>query len=162
MYINQINPYQGMQNAIRPGGSQTSSDDNRMVLSAGRTSAVLLAEKDSVDPQLLKITERVATLQRNLDLTLVYYPPFFPIASYQRMDLITEMKGIGEDIAQSDLSPAMKQAAAAAVSGLGVDSTDDDIAGALDSLIAVRDTLVNQRAASQTEVQPGSILALEI
>ncbi len=162
MYINQINPYQGMQNAIRPGGSQASSDDNRMVLSAGRTSAVLIPEKESYDPQLLKITERVATLQRNLDLTLVYYPPFFPIASYQRMDLITEMKGIGEDIAQSDVNPALKQGAAAAVSGLGVESTDEDIAGALDMLVAVRDTLVKERAASQTEVQPGSILTLEI
>lgn len=161
MMINQINPYQGMQNAIRPGGSQTSSDDNRMVLSAGRTNTVLLAEKESVDPQLLKITERIATLQRNLDLTLVYFPPFFPIASYQRMDLITEMKAIGEDISQADINPMLKQATLA-VQQLSSESTDADLSGALEKLTAVRDTLVSQRAASQTEVQPGSLLALEI
>lgn len=159
--INQINPYQGLQNAIRPGGSQTSSDDNRMVLSAGRTSTVLLAEKESVDPQLLKITERIATLQRNLDLTLVYFPPFFPIASYQRMDLITEMQAIGGDISQADISPALKQAAVA-VQQLSSESTDADLSDALDKLTAVRDTLVNQRAATQTDVRPGSLLALEI
>ena len=161
MYINSINPYQGLQNAIRPGDSNTTSADNRMVLSAGRSNSVLLAEKESYNTQLLKISERITAVQRNLDLTLVYYPPFFPIASYQRMDLITEMKGIGEDISRADIDPAHKQAAAA-VSTLGAESTDADIADALDKLVAVRDALVSQRAQSQQDVQPGSILALEV
>ncbi len=161
MLINNINPYQGMQNAIRPGGSNTSSADNRMVLSAGRTSTVLLAEKDSYDPQLLKISERITTLQRNLDLTLVHYPPFFPIATYQRADMIVEMKGIGEAIEQADINPALTQAAAV-VAQLSSESNDADIAGALDKLLMVRDTLVRERAQSQKDVQPGSILELEI
>ena len=161
MIVNNINPYQGMQNAIRPGGSNTYSVDTNSIASNDRAPQVSAAAADNGDRQLLAITERINTLHRNLDLTLVYFPPFFPIASYQRMDLITEMQAIGGDISQADISPALKQAAVA-VQQLSSESTDADLSDALDKLTAVRDTLVNQRAATQTDVRPGSLLALEI
>ncbi len=151
-----------MQNAIRPGGSNTSGDDNRLVLSAGRKTTFLLAEKESYDPQLLQISERITALARNLDLTLVHYPPFFPIATYQRMDLIEEMKGIGQAIEeQARINPVFRQAAAAA-GQLSPESNDADIADALDKLMLVRDALQREHTGLSNQLQPGSILELEI
>jgi hypothetical protein len=71
MNINNINPYQGMQNAIKPDGRNGSS-----------------AGEDFKN------------------LTVVTDPPFFPIATYQRQDLIkkVEWAEVAEESKVSDQS----------------------------------------------------------
>jgi hypothetical protein len=160
MMINQINPYQGMQNAIRPGGPTTSSADNRMVLSSGRSNTSAKAEAGASDAQLLAITERINSLQKRSDMNLVSDPPFFPIATYQRMDLIGEVRSIQVEVERSSLSPEIKQA----VSGekLKDDATDTQMKDVLDKLMALRDNLTRSLAVSKDNIQPGSILRLEV
>jgi len=158
--INNISPYQGLQNAVRPGGSSATSIENRLVLSSGRSNSVLLPEAEATDAQLLGITERVNSLQQRSDMNLVQDPPFFPIATYQRMDLIGEIRSIQVAIEHSSLNPELKQA----VSGekLNDDANDQQIANALDKLLSLRDTLSRKLAVSKDNIQPGSILKLEV
>jgi hypothetical protein len=159
MMINQINPYQGLQNAIRPGGSNSSSDDNRQVLSSDRSAPAPRAGVETSSARLLGIAERVNALQKQWNLNEVKDPPFFPIATYQRMDLISEVRNIQVEVERSSLSPEIKQA----VSGekLKDDANDQQIANAVDNLKTLRDTLSRSLAVSKDNIQPGSILKLE-
>ncbi|MRR29591.1 hypothetical protein EG834_04525 [bacterium] len=158
MMINNINPHQGLQNAVRPGGSSATSTENRLVLSSGRSKTVLVPEAEAYDAQLLGITERVNNLQQRPDLNLVHDPPFFPIATYQRMDLIGEIRSIQVEIGNSSLSPELKQAG----EKIKDDATDQQIANVLDKLLSLRDTLSRKMAVSKDNIQPGSILKLEV
>ncbi len=159
MIVNNINPYQGMQNAIRPGGSNTSSAESRQVLSSPRSAPAPSMKAETHNAQSLGITERVNTLQKQWNLTEVQDPPFFPIATYQRMDLISDIRNIQVDVERSSLSPEIKQA----VSGekLKDDATDQQIANVLDKVFALRDSLTRELPVSKENVQPGSILKLE-
>ena len=160
MMINNINPYQGLQNAVRPGGSNISSADNRLVLSSGRTNTFLIPESESTDAKLLGISERINNLQKQWNLNDVQDPPFFPIATYQRMDLIGEIRSIQAEVERSSLSPELKQA----VSGekLRDDATDRQIANVLDKVFTLRARLTQELAVSNDNIQPGSILKLEV
>jgi hypothetical protein len=133
MLINNINSNQGLQNAIRPGRSDTS-----------RSNAELLAESEASNAQLPGITERVNRLEQEQNLNLVKYPPFFPIATYQQMDLVGESRDIRVDIEHSSLGPELKQT----TSGL--------------KLAALRDTLSQGLAVSKDTIQPGSKLKVEV
>lgn len=157
--INMIHPYQGQQNAVRPGGSNATSVESKPVMSGARSEKELPPGMDAPEALILGITERVNTLQEKLDLNLVQYPPFFPIATYQRMDLIGEIRNIQVDIEKSSLSPEIKQS----ISGnkLKDDATDDQIAGVLDKVLALRDTLRQKLTVSPKDIQPGVILKLE-
>ncbi len=159
MNINNINPYQGLQNAIRPGGSNTSSVESRPLLSSGRSAPASGMKTETNNAQSLGITERVNTLQKQWSLNEVQDPPFFPIATYQRMDLIGEIRSIQADVERSSLSQELKQA----VSGetLKDDATDQQIANVLDKVFTLRNTLNREVAVSKDNVQPGSILKLE-
>ncbi|MGB4544072.1 MAG: hypothetical protein WBI25_05805, partial [Smithellaceae bacterium] len=84
MYITATNPYQGLQNAIRPGGLDTPGVDKREAPPAGRAQPAPVAVHKQNNPVHFDIGERINALVRNLDLTLVHFPPFFPIATYQR------------------------------------------------------------------------------
>ena len=161
MYIIATNPYQGLQNAIRPGGSDTPGVDKREAPPAGRAGPAPMAVLKEQNPVHFDIGERINALVRNLDLTLVHFPPFFPIATYQRMDLIYEMKAIAADIPADDTRPEFAVAAQAGAS-LGPEADDAQIAEALAKLIAVRDTLARDRAGAGHEVRPGSLFELEI
>jgi len=90
------------------------------------------------------ITERVNRLEQEQNLNLVKYPPFFPIATYQQMDLVGESRDIRVDIEHSSLGPELKQT----TSGL--------------KLAALRDTLSQGLAVSKDTIQPGSKLKVEV
>ena len=67
MIVNNINQYQGLQNAYRPDKENEGTTDNRQVSSGG---------------------------QGLSDLIVVHDPPFFPIATYQRQDLIKKVRSL--------------------------------------------------------------------
>ncbi len=160
MYINNFSPYQGMQNAFRPGGSNTSSAESRQVLSSGRSAPTPSMKTETNNAQSLGITERVNSLQQQWNLTEVHDPPFFPIATYQRMELIGEIRSIQADVERSSISSELKQA----VSGekLKDDATDRQIANVLDKVFTLRDTLTKELAVSKDNIRPGAILKLEV
>jgi hypothetical protein len=160
MMINTINPYQRLQNAIRLGGSNSTSIENRPVLSSSRSRSVLIPETESHQAQVLGIRERVNSLQDKWDLNQVNDPPFFPIATYQRMDLISDVRSIRQDVQRSSLSPELKQA----VSGekLKDGASGKEIAAVLDKIGSLRDTLSCELAVSKKDIQPGAILKLEV
>ena len=159
MMIHNMNPYQGLQNAIRPGGSNASSVESRLALSSGRSAPAPRMKTETNHAQSLGITERVNTLQKQWSLNEVQDPPFFPIATYQRMDLIGEIRSIQAHVERSSLSSEIKQA----VSGekLKDDATDQQIANVLDKVFTLRARLTQELAVSNDNIQPGSILKLE-
>ena len=159
MIINDINPNQERQNAIHPGESNTSRIENRLVLSSGRSNSTFMPETESYQAQLLGITESVDSLLNKWDLNQVQDFPFFPIATYQRMELIDAVRNIQAEIERSSLSPALKQAVA--VEKLSGDASDDKIAHVLKNIISLRDTLSRELAVSKSDIEPGSILKLE-
>ena len=94
------------------------------------------------------------------DLNQVQYPPFLPIATYQRMDLIGAVRNIQQDIERTSLSPELKQEIAG--EKLPDDATDKQIANVLDKILSLRDTLSRELAVPKTDITPGSILKLEV
>jgi len=103
MNINNIHPYQDLQNAIRPDSGNNSVVTNRQVRS---------------------------------DPLIVYDPPFFPMATYQRPDLIHKVGPSATD--QGLMKTADKSAA---------DATDTGIRGS--------------PAVSPENIRPGAILTIK-
>jgi hypothetical protein len=139
MKVNIANQYQSVL-------SVSSATDYRSAVSSaqGIGSGIQLVGNATVQEQTQAITSSVSSLQQQLyNLNIVDFPPFFPIARYQKMDLILNIKKIQEQINRSSLSPDLKQAVSA--TALKNNSTDEQIGTALDTLYSVRDSLVNGR-----------------
>jgi hypothetical protein len=105
---------------------------------------------------------QIDSLQQHVegDLNIVRDPPFFPIATYQRADLIKRVRVIEEAVQQLGLDKGMK--ATLSATHLKDQATDKEIASALDKLFAFRDRTGNRGASSPKEIEPGSILAVEV
>lgn len=160
MIVNSINPYQGMQNALRPGGSNISGGDNRIAPVADRSNPQPAPQMQSSVLPAQRIAERIYLLQIKWDLLEIHYPPFFPIATYQRMDLIGEIRNLQEEVERSSLSPEIKREIAG--EKLRDDATDDQIAGILENMISLRDASGREPTGQAKEARPGSILKLEV
>jgi hypothetical protein len=115
MNINNINPYQGVQNAIKLDGGNGSSADNRRVSS---------------------------TDEEFKNLTVVTDPPFFPIATYQRQDLIKKVEWAEVEVEHK-------------VSDQRVQNTVSDIKAKAGETDAVR-TVTSEKN------QKGSILSIKV
>ena len=116
MNVNNINPYQGLQNAFRPGGGNEGAGDNLEVAS-------------------------VSSGQSNP--AVVYDPPFFPIATYQRQDLIRKVSIRGE--------VEFKQSGA-----------DQGLQNTLIDNKSQSNATEKVRAAMAENIQPGAILTVKI
>jgi hypothetical protein len=160
MMINNITSYQGLQNALLPADSRNSGAGKRAALSSGQGNPVVVQERESNQAPLLGIAERVNSLQNKWNLNEVQDPPFFPIATYQRMELISEVRNIQGEIERSSLRPELKQAIAARK--LKSDATDHQIANVLDKMLSLRDSLSHELAVSKSNIKPGSILKLDV
>ena len=115
MNVNNINPYQGLQNAFRPGGGNEGAGDNLEVAS-------------------------VSSGQSNP--AVVYDPPFFPIATYQRQDLIKKVS-IGE-------SEYKRSGADQGFQNMNLDNKSKS------------DATETVRAAALENIKPGAILTVKI
>ncbi|MBN1548832.1 MAG: hypothetical protein JW902_19430, partial [Syntrophaceae bacterium] len=95
------------------------------------------------------------------NLNIVRDPPFFPIATYQRVDLIRRIRIVEEEVQRSSLDGNLKSAASA--KQVQAEATDTELAAALDKLFDLRDRLTRSGGpASLAEIEPGLILAVEI
>jgi hypothetical protein len=130
MNVNTISPFQALQNVYSPN--------------AGRISNANSGEIDPLQAQSVGITASISNLQGQLEnLNVVHDPPFFPIARYQRVDLITKIRGIHQEIGQSSLPPEVKQPVSA--NKLKNDATDSEIGIAIGKLFAIRNILTQSR-----------------
>ena len=87
-----------------------------------------------------KLITRVDILKESLHKILTTFPPFFPIGTYQRLDLIMEIKGVQGEMAQQaaenrDLPPFT---APAEGEGLKETSNDGEIMSALQGMFKFR------------------------
>lgn len=158
--ISNVNPYQGMQNALHPIGSNIPDGDNRVGQVRDRGKTPPTSEMQSIGAPAMDIADRIYLLQIKWDLLEIHYPPFFPIATYQRMDLIGEIRNLQEEIERSSLSPELKRAIAG--EKLRDDATDAQIAKILDKMFSLRETSDRDKSGLSTEAQPGAILKLEV
>jgi len=116
----------------------------------------------SPEGQMLSISSNIDYIQQNLNAVLVNYPPFFPAGHPQRIDLIKGLKGIQEKIEKSAIPADAKKGLVG--TKLSDNASDSDISIALNSLIHIRDTFMqnsDNMEASQTK-QPGTVVNIKI
>ena len=155
MNILNIHTYQGMQNATRPAGESNTAASDRT------PSSVTSSSSDSFPGDIRKgVVAQIDSLQKHVegDLNIVRDPPFFPIATYQRADLIKRIRVIEEEI-QRSTPPKIKSTLSSPKLKEG--ATDTEIASALDKLFAFRDQVKSGGTSSLPKTGPGSILAVE-
>lgn len=162
MNIHSIYNLQGLWNVISPAVENNSSAASRESPSTvALTNRGASSEKPEADLGVsLKVTVMINNLQSDLesDPNVVLYPPFFPIAKYQRMELIEKVRVIGEEIQRSSLVEGSKSMFS--VNSLKDSATDAEISEAIGELFAIRDQLAGNEPAPD-EIKPGSILSIE-
>jgi len=164
MNIHTIHIYaEGLQNAVRPAGEDNAVTPNKP-LSTGMTNTPgsMPGETETTPGPLPGIIAQVDNLQKHVesDLNIVRDPPFFPIATYQRADLIKRVRIIEEEVQR--LSLDKEPASSPSASQLNDESTDSELSAALDRLFSFRDRIKSNRLESAAGIEPGSFLAVEI
>lgn len=160
--INNINPNQDTQNTYHPSRGKTSNRNPGAICSVNQGNACRISseETDSHVKHVLGIIASIDNLQGFLEnMNVVHDPPFFPIAKYQRIDLILKIGGIQEAIEKSSLTQDVKQT----VSNLNVkkNATDKELSAAIGGLFALRDNLINSSNIPVKNTKPGSILTMK-
>lgn len=162
MNIQNIHPLPGQTSVVH-----TAAEGNAALSSGAAShaapipSAVLSGKQETSLGDSDKITALINNLHRDLesDPSVVLYPPFFPIATYQRLNLIEKVRGIEETIMQSSRDESLKSTISGNI--LEDRATDGEIAAAVGRLFALRDQWLETGQASPAELQPGSILSTE-
>jgi len=154
---------QGLQNAINHT-SEDNSAESKVQVSPVTTvnSGTLSGKSETTRGQSLGITASINNLQKDLesDPNIVLYPPFFPIATYQRLDLITKTKEM-EDTLQDSLQD--ESIGSRISDNFSKDKvTDTEISTASGEIFAFRDQLTGSEQLSLDKRQPGSILDIEV
>ncbi len=162
MNIQSIHPLPGQLSAVHTTAEGNAARSDGTASAAAPIHSTALSGKQETSPgDSEKITALFNNLQRDLesDLSVVLYPPFFPIATYQRLNLIEKVRGIEEAIVQASLDENLKST----ISGnfLKDHATDGEISAVMGKLFALRDQWLATGQASPAELQPGSILSTE-
>jgi hypothetical protein len=160
MNINAVQPMRSLQNAALPLERSNAAFVDAAFSSVGQI-GVSASSTESRTPQIHAqgITTFIDSIQEQLDLILVHYPPFFPIGTYQRLDLIQKIKGIQEEVEGSSIDEGIKKTFSGVT--LKDDATDEDISAALDKLFGLRDALMKDDSISHDKLHPGSILNMK-
>jgi hypothetical protein len=163
MNIHSIHTLQGLQNAVRPAG------EVKPAPSSGPLPKVASLDSDtspeeSVTPlgQSAETSALISSGQRDLesDPTVVRYPPFFPIATYQRLDLIEKTKGMEDKLQES--SPGESIPSTSSDNFLKSNGTETETSTANGEIFAFSDQSTGRAKTSLDEKQPGSILNIEV
>jgi hypothetical protein len=118
-----------------------------------------LEEFNAPKAQTLSISAHIDYIKSQLDALIKDYPPFFPVGSPQRADLIKSIKGIQEKIENAPVLPELKKNLGG--SKLNDQATDNDIAAATDSLTAFMD-LALKKASVIGKEESGKVVNLKI
>jgi hypothetical protein len=161
MNVNAVQPNQGLQNSALSADKSNAASLNKTGSCVGMPGVSTSSrEGRTAQFQAHGITTYIDSIQEHLDLILVHYPPFFPIGTYQRLDLIEKIRGIQEEVERSSIDESVKQTFSSEI--LKDDATDKDIYVALDKLFGLRDTLMKDRSVSPHKAHPGSILNIKV
>jgi hypothetical protein len=161
MNISSVQPNQGKQDEALFADKSKAALNNRTTPcldTPGASTSSTGGRTPQVQAQ--RITAYIDSIQEQLDLILVHYPPFFPIGTYQRLDLIEKIRGIQEEVEMSSIDESVKQTFGSET--LKDDATDEDINVALDKLFGLRDNLMKDRSVSPHKAHPGSILNIKV
>lgn len=160
MNIKGIQAIQVPRNAVSPVDRNNATAIGKNVSSAGKVNTGAIAnESGTPQIQAARIGPSIGSIQAQLDLILVNYPPFFPIGKYQRLDLIKGVNHVQEEIEKSNIDPNLKKT----YSGekLSEKATDEEISVALEKLYQLRHAISSGHP-SETGARPsGMILDLK-
>lgn len=157
MNINNIQTGQILQNAIK---SADRGDSPQAKARTESSSVIVSSEARAPQPSEPAIAAGISFIKQQLDETLTSYPPFFPVGSYQRPDLIKGIQTLEEKIGKSVVDENIKKM----FSGekLPDNASDAEISASLDKLFAVKDKLVDNTTAKDEPVKPGSFLSVKV
>lgn len=130
----------GSQYKAYPVNRDRTPDRNSAVFSKSKTIAV----ESSIIPKERThgIIVSVNYIQKQLDMILTHYPPFFPPGTYQRLDLIKKIRAVQEGAGKSSLSNELKKTLSD--KKLQDNVSDKDISSALNKLFELRDKLTQK------------------
>ena len=111
-------------------------------------------------PQVMTSLTNTNYIKEQLNTIMYSFPPFFPLGSPQRLDLITGIKGVQEEIGKSSLPPELKERLTA--NKLTDKSTDREVSAALADLKQYKETIKPKRAQTVDRVQRGIIVNVKI
>jgi hypothetical protein len=129
---------------------------------SGRTAtqAAGTGQQATPEAQMVSISSNIDYIKQHLDAVLINYPPFFPVGHPQRLDLIKGLKGIQEKVQKSALPAEVKKEVAG--TQLTAQSSDGEIAAALDSLVQVKNSFTPKAGEGSGQKQPGSVVNIKI
>ena len=156
MNINGIQTGQASQNVIKSSERSGSSGEPR----TGSVSISGAAAGNSHQLSEAAVAACIDFLKNQLDTLLTSYPPFFPVGSYQRPDLIKGIQTLEEKIGKSAVDESIRKT----FSGekLPDDATDAEISVSVDRLFAVKEKLAQNKTAKSDSLEPGSFLDLKV
>ena len=151
------NPADGSQLSVGKGNSpvstQNRSSETFKSSVTGRSSGIR-------GPQVMTSLTNTNYIKEQLNTIMYSFPPFFPLGSPQRLDLITGIKGVQEEIGKSSLPPELKEKLTA--NKLTDKSTDREVSAALADLKQYKETINPKRAQTADHVQHGTIVNVKI
>lgn len=150
------------QNAIRSTGKADLAVDDKLRQAPVQTSQAGsgVSPVESRTAQVQGLTAGINYMKEQLDEILISYPPFFPLGTYQRLDLIKKIHGLQDEVQKSSIDANLKETFAE--NKLPEHATDLEISAALDGLLGLRDTLTKDKSASSEKAQPGAILDIKV
>lgn len=120
--------------------------------------SVSIAQSPAIQAQAL-ITH-INYTKAQLDKILVNFPPFFPLGSYQRADLIKGIRGIQDQVEKSSVKSNVKQEISS--SKLSENAADKDISAALDQLMSLRDELSKSLPPAAESPKQGVLVSIKV
>ncbi|OPY91265.1 MAG: hypothetical protein A4E72_00203 [Syntrophus sp. PtaU1.Bin208] len=163
MNIHSIGTLQGLQNAVRPAGEGKSAPSSGTPTKVALLDSKTLPETSTaLQEQSTEASSPVYARQEDpkSDPTVVHYPPFFPIATYQRPDLITKAGGVGETIQNSSQDEGIPSTASDNI--LQDKTTSAEISKANGEIFAFHGQTTRKEQPFIRAKQPGSILDIEV
>jgi len=164
MNIHSVHKLQGLQNVVSPVGEEKpgfsrgtpSRDAPRVGKRFPNEPAAFGRRPQEASP--LDNSLRKEDLES--DPTVVHYPPFFPIATYQRLDLIKKAGGMEEAVQEPSQGKSTSSTAPDNISR--EKTTASELSGANGEIFAFHDQSTGRGQPSLKGKQPGSILDIEV
>ena len=111
-------------------------------------------------PMVMTSLTNTNYIKEQLNTIMFSFPPFFPLGSPQRIDLIKGIKGVQEEIGKSTLPTEVKEKLTA--NRLTDTSTDKEVAAALADIKHYTETINPVRAQNVGHSQHGTIVNVKI
>ena len=111
-------------------------------------------------PRVMTSLTNTSYIKEQLDTIMFSFPPFFPLGSPQRVDLIKGIKGVQEEIGKSSLPTELKEKLTA--NKLTDTSTDKEVAAALAHIKLYTETIGPVRAQNADHRRHGTMVNVKI